>query len=86
MAGAEEIDKSMELEASTIEDARMGMHGRILRCPLGGNPEDCPLHEVRKWPLEERIAWLESKTNQEIVELYQQHVHCLEQKLAEQFN
>ena len=36
------------------EEARMSMHGRILRCPLGGNPVECPLHEVRKLPVEER--------------------------------
>lgn len=74
----------MELQPSIIEEARIGMHGRILRCPLGGNPEDCPLHEVRKWPVEERIAWLESRTNEEIVELYAYHTNCLEHKLAEQ--
>lgn len=73
----------MELQDSTIEEARMGMHGRILRCPLGGNPEDCPLHEVRKWPVEERIAWLVSRTDQEVVELYNYHINCLEQKMSE---
>ena len=74
----------MKLQASIIEEARMGMHGRILRCPLGGNPEDCPLHEVRKCPMEERVAWLESKTDQEVIELYNHHIDCLEQKLAKQ--
>ena len=72
------------MEASTIEEARIGMHGRILRCPLGGNPEDCPLHAVRTWPMEERLDWLESKTDEEVVELYVRHTDCLEHKLAEQ--
>ena len=74
----------MELQASIIEEARMGMHGRILRCPLGGNPEDCPLHDVRTWPMEERVVWLESSTNQEVVKLYNYHINCLEEKLAKQ--
>lgn len=69
-------------DAVTVEEARIGMHARILRCPLGGNPEDCPLHNVRVWPVEERLAWLESKTDDEIVELYRRHADCLEFKLA----
>ncbi len=74
----------MEPQLTNIEEARLGMHGRILRCPLGGNPDDCPLHEVRTWPVEKRVAWLESKTDQEVVELYNCHTKCLEQKLAAQ--
>jgi hypothetical protein len=65
-------------------EARMGMHGRILRCPLGGNPTDCPLHEVRKWPVEKRVAWLNAKSDTEVVDLYDYHRNCLEQKLASQ--
>ena len=74
----------MELEASVIEEARIGMHARILRCPLGGNPEDCPLHNVREWPMAERLVWVESKTDTEIVNLYRLHSDCLEYKLAEE--
>jgi len=73
----------MKKEDLSASDARIGMHGRILRCPVGDNdnPPDCPLHEVRKWPLEERIAWLNSKSNAAIIELYACHINCLEHKL-----
>jgi len=74
----------MEKQISAIEEARMGMYGRILRCPLGGNPKDCPLYEVRKWPVEERLAWLDSKNDEEVVELYHRHSDCLEYKLFRQ--
>ena len=73
----------MEIHTTDIEEARVGMHGRILRCPLGGNPEDCPLHEVRKWPVEKRLAWLESKSDQEVLGLYNYHLNCLDHKLDE---
>ena len=74
----------MELQVSAIEKARMGMQGRILRCPLGDdNPEDCPLHEVRTWPMENRLAWLDAKTDEEVVELFILHTTCLEHKLSE---
>ncbi len=74
----------MKPKEENFEETRMAMHGRILRCPLGGNPEDCPLHEVRTWPVENRLIWLESKSDAEVVDLYKIHTNCLERKLAEQ--
>ncbi len=73
----------MEQQVS-VEEARMEMHARILRCPIEENPEDCPLYEVRKWPVEKRIVWLNSKSDEEVVGLYLRHTDCLEQKLPEQ--
>ena len=74
----------MEVKSTNIEDARIGMHGRILRCPLGENPEDCPLHEVRKWPVKKRLSWLESKTDEEVLGLYNYHLNCLDRKFDEE--
>ena len=74
----------MEINQDLAEEAKFELHGRILRCPLGENPEDCPLHEIRKLPLEDRIAWLESLTNEELIDLYAQHNKCMEGKLEKQ--
>jgi hypothetical protein len=73
----------MGKEKTDIEEARAGMHGRILRCPAGENPKDCPLHEVRKWPIEERLVWLDAKTDEDVLEMYNYHINCLERKLEE---
>ena len=73
----------MEIDTALVEDAKFSLHGRILRCPIGGNPADCPLHEIRKLPVEDRIAWLESNTDEEIIALYELHSECLECKLEE---
>ncbi len=72
----------MTIHSIRAQNARFGMHARILRCPLGNNPEDCPLYEVRKWPIEERVNWLNSKTDQEVIELFALHLECLERKLS----
>jgi hypothetical protein len=72
-----------ELDSVLVEEAKFALHGRILRCPLGDNPEDCPLHELRKLPVEKRVAWLESQTDEEIISLYDRHIECLECKLEE---
>ena len=72
------------MKTPTTEEARLALYGRILRCPVDDNPEDCPLHEIRKWPVEDRLVWIESKTDEEVLELYNYHTNCLEQKLAKQ--
>jgi hypothetical protein len=61
---------------------RTAMHGRILRCPLGGNPTDCPLYNIRLLPVEERLKWLDSKTDFELTALFGYHIQCLEKKRA----
>lgn len=68
-----------------MSEARYAMHGRILRCPLGDNPADCPLCEIRLLPVEERIAWLESKTDDEVEALYSFHLRCLDKKYAAEY-
>ena len=75
--------EQQQVSAAT-EEARIGMHARILRCPIEENPEDCPLYEVRKWPVEERLAWLDSKSDEAVVKLYVLHIDCLEHKLSKQ--
>lgn len=74
---------TVKFHSSIAEEARIAMSGRILRCPIDDNPEDCPLHEIRKIPLEERIAWLDSKSDEEVVDLYRRHVKCLRRKISE---
>jgi hypothetical protein len=71
----------MKLKSSLIEDAQIEMHARLLRCPTGDNPKECPLHEVRKWPLEDRLRWLNNKSDEEIIGLYRHHIDCFESKL-----
>jgi len=65
-----------------MSEARLAMHGRILRCSLEGNPEDCPLYELRRLPVEERLAWLASKTDKELERLLSYHTKCLDQKVV----
>ena len=72
----------MKLNPPSAEAARIALSGRLLRCPLGNNPADCPLHDVRQMPVEERITWLESLSNDEVIAFYLQHVRCLKSKVG----
>ena len=73
----------MTISKDLVEEARYALHGRILRCPFGGNPLECPLHEIRKLPVADRLAWLEAQSDEEVVELYQLHNACMECKLED---
>lgn len=61
-------------------EARRVMHGRLFRCLIGENPIDCPLHEVRLMPVEDRLIWLGSQTDEEVEALFHNHIHCLREK------
>ncbi len=63
-----------------MSEVRLAMHGRILRCSLGGNPKECPLHEIRQRSIEERIVWLDSKSEEEVEALFSYHLKCLDEK------
>lgn len=54
--------------------------GVLLECPLGGNPADCVLHELRKWTVEERLDWLDGLSDDSCAELYDLHLQCLQHK------
>jgi len=69
-------------KSEEAQTARLAMHGRILWCPVEKNPADCPLFTIRQLPVEERIAWLKSKTDDEVVTLYAKHIDCLDKKVT----
>jgi len=72
------------MDIGTINDSevRIAMHGRILRCPMGDNPTDCPLYKVRLLPMMERLEWLNSKSDLELTALLSYHVKCFRKKVA----
>ena len=69
-----------KLDKRKADAIRLAMHGRILRCPQGGNPKDCPLYEIRQLPIEERFEWLDLKVDEELQSLFLYHIKCLEKK------
>ena len=60
--------------------AKTMLMGLIIECPFGGNPKDCPLHERRKLPMEQRIKWVKSLSNDELQKAYLVHCECLKKK------
>ena len=55
------------LNQEVVTQARLAMHGRILRCPLEENPMDCPLYTVRQLPLVDRLEWLDAQSDHQLV-------------------
>ena len=58
---------------------RAMMAGLTMECPYhGGNPEDCPLHEIRLMPRQERVQWVAQLSDETCLNIYQQHLFCLD--------
>lgn len=55
--------------------------GLSLACPFDqGNPCDCPLHEIRKKKLEEKIKWLNKLSDEGVLNILTYHQICLGEK------
>lgn len=62
------------------EVARKMLLWLSFECPLGGNPCDCQLQQVRRMPFEERRRWLSGLSDAECLLHYEQHRQCLSMK------
>lgn len=60
--------------------AKTMLMGLIIECPFGGNPKDCPLYERRKLPMNDKIEWVKSLSDDELLKAYQVHCECLRKK------
>ncbi len=81
--GKPQVDCIENTDEALLKAARLGMYRRLAHCPVEGNPAECPLYEIRKRPMPLRMTWLESKSDNEVVDLYLQHTSCLEQILLQ---
>ena len=71
-------------ELSEKELARIYMQARLLRCPLGNNPDNCPLHDIRLLPMDQRYDWLDRQSDDDVLQLFQHHNECVKRRLAEE--
>lgn len=51
-----------------------------IECPQGGNPESCQLHEFRKKPFSEKKEWIGTLTDDEVMDLFENHLECIDTK------
>jgi hypothetical protein len=48
--------------------------GLAIECSEGGNPETCQLHEFRKKPFSEKNEFIKSLADEEVIEIYTNHL------------
>ena len=69
------------MNGKTDETIKAHIFGLTVACPYaGGNPNDCPLHEIRQLPLSERKVWVKDLTDEECRSYCEYHSHCLSTK------
>jgi hypothetical protein len=57
------------------------MIGLAMECPFDGtNPCTCPLHEIRKKSLAERLKWAQKLSEDDAFSILTFHKECLNQK------
>lgn len=72
---------SRGLQRGVTNRMRSKLHGLTVACPLNQcNPDDCALSGIRKKALQERFSWVESLTEDEVVEILENHSVCLRTK------
>jgi len=60
---------------------RSYLAGLVFDCPFGGgNPKDCICHELRKKPKKERVRLLAALTDEECLQIFDQHRKCFGEK------
>jgi hypothetical protein len=75
--------RTLSEDSSTRMRGRM--YGLVVACPFDQcNPPDCPLCAVRKRPMSERFAWVESLAPGEMDDFLTKHGKCLHAKEAEE--
>ncbi len=73
------------LAGDSTTQMRSRMHGLAVACPFHqSNPPDCPLCEIRKLPMTERFAWVESLDLVVMDDYFRKHDECLRAKEAEE--
>ena len=77
-------DQASPFDDVDSEEARLALYGRVLHCSEEEeNPEDCPLHELRQLPVEERMTWLESRTDEDVEAIFRYHLQCSTNKRSQ---
>jgi hypothetical protein len=63
---------------SERDDLRVMVVGLAVVCPYSlDNPCFCPLCDVRKLPLEQRMAWVDAQPIEELRRIFSEHRRCL---------
>jgi len=65
--------RPVQITPKTIKTILVGLSDE---CPQGGNPEFCPLHELRKKSFSVKSAWIKSLSDVELIEIYTNHLEC----------
>lgn len=72
------------VDLDNLPSLRSYIFGLAMACPVAGNPGDCPLHEIRNLPVQQKAAWAESLTREECLEIFNYHCACYDLKLKDE--
>jgi hypothetical protein len=53
----------------SLNNSRVMLIELIDECPLVVNPNDCPLHERRQLPMDEKVKWVNPRSNDKCLQI-----------------
>ena len=72
---------------TNLQSSRWRLTRLLAGCPhsliLESNPRDCPLHEIRAKPLEDRLEWARNRDPAVVERILEYHGWCLARKTVE---
>ena len=72
----EDFDQTINFE----DKIKLLVKQLTIECPMGDAKQDCPLAELRKLPLEEKLVMVDSMSAKKLNELLQHHYDCFESR------
>jgi len=61
-------------------DWSVRFYGLIFECPFEENDKNCPFHEIRKQPIEERLRIIHESSSLTLSDLERRHVNCISKR------
>ncbi len=61
----------------TLEQKKIWVKGLVIDCPLGKPLENCPLNDIRKLPIEERLRLACAMDESQLDQIIGYHRKCL---------
>lgn len=69
--------------AHYFRDNRAWLKGLAVGCPLNEPLPDCPLENIRKLPIADRLRRVNAMTESDVMDIISHHKKCLEKRERE---
>ena len=74
------MDNIFYIDTENEKAVISSLFGLVIECPMGGNPDNCVFHKIRKLPLEKRFKWIKEMSHSDRVKKILEHRKCIAER------